>query len=113
MKRFTVGMILALFMSLSINAAPPAYYTALTDGPPFVALLASRGADLVSIINTDFGDCPGCYGFEVGVIYPDGSDDMWYFITELAPTGEVVVTLVPEGPPFDFASMAKIKTKKN
>jgi len=98
MKKLSLGIIL---MSLTAQAAPPSYYTALTDAPPFVTLLAANGADLVSIINTDIGDCPGCYGFEVGVVFPDGSDDTLYFVTELTPTGQVVVTLVPEGPPAE------------
>lgn len=85
-------------MSLTLNAAPPAFYTALTDAPPFVTLLAESGADLVAITNTDVGDCPGCFGFEVDVVFPDGSDDTWYFVTALAPTGQIVVTLVPDGP---------------
>lgn len=99
MQRFTLGMILGSLISLSLSAAPPAYYTALTDAPPFVGLLASSGGDLVAITNSDIGDCPGCFGFEVDVVFPDGSDDTWYFITALAPTGQIVVTLLPDGPP--------------
>lgn len=99
MKIFTLGMILGTLMSLSLNAAPPAYYTALTDAPPFVGLLASSGADLVAITNTDIGPCPGCFGFEVDVVFPDGSDDTLFFVTALAPTGQIVVTLIPNGPP--------------
>lgn len=96
MKKFALGIIL---MSLTSQAAPPNYYTALTNAPPFVALLAANSADLVAIINTDVGNCPGCFGFEVGVVFPDGSDDTWYFVTELTPTGQVVVTHLPDGPP--------------
>ena len=103
MKIFSLG-ILGLLMSLSSIAAPPKYYTALTDAPPFVAMLTQSGADLVAITNTDYGTCQGCYGFEVDVIFPDGSDDTWYFITELAPAG-IVVTFLPDGPPsWDMAS---------
>ena len=99
MKKIALMLFLVSLISLPTKAAPPGYYTALTNGLPFIDLVASTGADLVSISNIEIFS-PVAYGFEVAVIYPDGLDDTWYFVTELIPTGQIIVS--PDvGPDFE------------
>jgi len=95
MRKISLMFFLVL-ICMPTKAAPLAYYAALTDGP-LIDLVASSGADLVSINNSQIFS-PVAYGFEVDVVYPDRSEDTWFFVTELIPTGQILVTLLP-GPP--------------
>lgn len=95
MKKYALGLVIASLMSLQSLAAPTPFFTAIVNGAPFNDLLLSTAAELEAIKNTAGFGCPGCYGFEVDVIYPDESQETWFFRTALSPTGEIWVTLEP------------------
>lgn len=95
MKKYAIGLVLASLASFQSLAAPTPFFTAISNGAPFNELLMASAAELEAIRNTAAFPCPGCYGFEVDVIFPDESQETWFFKTALSPTGEIWVTLEP------------------
>jgi hypothetical protein len=96
--KIAFALIATTLVSFSLTAAPPLYFTAITNGVSFNNLMDQTLAEMQYIADIKAGPCPGCYVFEVGVIYPNDREDSWYFATQLAPTGQIAVTLLPGNP---------------